>query len=385
MLFISEFSSYLVGQCIIDKNPFQILRDKHKRYGFSGMLRILRETNSIKALDKKEDIPLSGLLKNHFISYINYLASLGRKTDNSQSSIYILTSFERYLRQHEINDLKEISQKTILEWQEWVGLTTEQQTRKRLTIINGFFNFLIGQKEISNSPMPEIPSYKDRSKPPYIFSKRELKLILEETAKITINDRFMPYRHETYRMVYLLLYTLGLRPKEAVTLQLGNIDFVQNSITICDSKYDKGRVLPFGPRFGLRFKQYLSKNPLLKGVSKTAFIFQHDFPRGNSHLTVRMANKRLKTIIKKLGIITSEASRTPNLYSFRHSFAVHRIERWYREGADVGVKLTLLSAFLGHQDVRASQRYFTMTPERLRLLGEKFEMAYGKSPKLQEH
>jgi len=61
----------------------------------------------------------------------------------------------------------------------------------------------------------------------------------------------------------------------------------------------------------------------------------------------------------------------------RHSFAVHRVERWHREGTDLGTRLPLLSAFMGHADVADTQVYLTMTPERLRLAGERFEREYG--------
>jgi site-specific recombinase XerD len=51
-----------------------------------------------------------------------------------------------------------------------------------------------------------------------------------------------------------------------------------------------------------------------------------------------------------------------------------------REGADVGAKLPLLSAFLGHIDIACTQVYLTMTPQRLVMLGERFERAFGRLP-----
>ena len=51
----------------------------------------------------------------------------------------------------------------------------------------------------------------------------------------------------------------------------------------------------------------------------------------------------------------------------RHSFAVHRLTAWYRQGADVQRMLPLLSTYLGHASVAGTQVYLTMTPE---LLGE---------------
>jgi integrase len=51
----------------------------------------------------------------------------------------------------------------------------------------------------------------------------------------------------------------------------------------------------------------------------------------------------------------------PGLHALRHSFAVHRLLQWYREGADVQAKLPLLSTFLGHVHIRHTQVYLTIT------------------------
>ena len=58
---------------------------------------------------------------------------------------------------------------------------------------------------------------------------------------------------------------------------------------------------------------------------------------------------------------------------FRHSFAVHRLISWYRQGANVQRLLPQLATYLGHVDVAATQRYLTMTPELLREASQRFE------------
>lgn len=187
----------------------------------------------------------------------------------------------------------------------------------------------------------------------------------------------MPFRGQTYRMVFLTLYTLGLRGSEALNLRLGDIDFTQHSLTIGQTKFYKGRVLPFGPRYESALRAYIDAHPLLRSSSREAFLFPTDSQR-----TPRLANnsafRTLLRIIDELGITTPAETRTPCLHSFRHSFAVHWIEQWLRDGVDVMTKLPLLSAFLGHVDAAATQVYLTMTPERLRLIGERFENAVGK-------
>lgn len=65
--------------------------------------------------------------------------------------------------------------------------------------------------------------------------------------------------------------------------------------------------------------------------------------------------------------------RSPCLHSFRHSFAVHRLTDWYRQGADVQRLLPRLSTYLGHASVEGTQIYLSMTPELLQQASLRFE------------
>jgi hypothetical protein len=41
---------------------------------------------------------------------------------------------------------------------------------------------------------------------------------------------------------------------------------------------------------------------------------------------------------------------------------VHRLEEWYRQGANLAAKLPVLSAYMGHQSMAGTQRYLRLTP-----------------------
>jgi site-specific recombinase XerD len=64
----------------------------------------------------------------------------------------------------------------------------------------------------------------------------------------------------------------------------------------------------------------------------------------------------------------------PRLHDLRHSFAVHRLVSWYRQGADVQRLLPQLSTYLGHVHVASTQHYLTMTPELLQEASLRFEL-----------
>ncbi|MGH9203911.1 MAG: tyrosine-type recombinase/integrase, partial [Vicinamibacterales bacterium] len=61
------------------------------------------------------------------------------------------------------------------------------------------------------------------------------------------------------------------------------------------------------------------------------------------------------------------------LHDLRHTFAVHRLLAWYRDGADVQRWLPHLSTYLGHARISSTQRYLTMIPELLEHASQRFE------------
>ena len=67
-------------------------------------------------------------------------------------------------------------------------------------------------------------------------------------------------------------------------------------------------------------------------------------------------------LLKTVGI--TEPHR-PRLHDLRHTFAVHRLLRWYREGVDVQQRLPWLSTFMGHVDIQSTQVYLTITADLL--------------------
>jgi site-specific recombinase XerD len=94
---------------------------------------------------------------------------------------------------------------------------------------------------------------------------------------------------------------------------------------------------------------------------------------------------RLERVFRRLcahaGIARPGPTRwQPRLHDMRHSFAVHRLVDWYREGADVQAYLPLLATYLGHLNVTGTQAYLTMTPELLTEAARRFERYATASP-----
>lgn len=370
---LDHFLTFLADLGFLSTNPLQDLRQGFRTRGYRGIVRDLQRTGSVEAILALAERPFSGALGTSCLAYLDFLASLGRRSSEQR---YLLISFERFLRQYAVTSWAQVNRQHIERWIQERKPTSDYRRRCWLLVLEDLFRFLVNCEEISVSPVPPPGPHRRRSLPPHIFSRDEVQSILEEAGKQS-DHRLMPFRGQTYRMFFLTLYTLGLRSCEAINLRLEDLDFIQHSLTIGQTKFYKGRVLPIGPRYESALRAYIDAHPLLRVCGRDSFLFPTDSQR-TPHLARDSAYRVLRKIVDHLNIKTPVETRPPGLHSFRHCFAVHWMEQWLRDGTDVQTKLPLLSAFLGHVDAAATQVYLTMTPLRLGLIGERFENAVRK-------
>jgi integrase len=54
--------------------------------------------------------------------------------------------------------------------------------------------------------------------------------------------------------------------------------------------------------------------------------------------------------------------RFPRVHDLRHTFAVHALLRWYRDGVDVQAKLPALATVMGHVSIASTAYYLRFMP-----------------------
>src|SRR5262249_47181929 len=159
----------------------------------------------VSALDADTDEPFQGPLGSYFRDFIQHLRSLGVTARVYERH---LGSFERYLRDHHIALLTAIDRKLIDNWNCARGAQNELNRHNRLAAVARFLNFLVGHQLIVASPVPQVMPRRRHTLPPHIYSHAEIAGILRAAAMLP--DRpMMVYRGQTYRMLFLTLYTLG--------------------------------------------------------------------------------------------------------------------------------------------------------------------------------
>jgi integrase len=195
----------------------------------------------------------------------------------------------------------------------------------------------------------------DTSFTAYIYTQEELRELLQAI----IPERTGGLSPQTVRALLLLLYGAGLRISEALKLEISDVDLEERVLCVRQSKFFKTRLVPIGPKLAEVLRDYERKRPGPDPSNRCFFRAKNGSPVSRSTIERIFAKLRLAAGVKR----TDGGRFQPRLHDLRHTAAVHRLVAWYRKGADVQSLLIKLSAYLGHVDIAATQKYLTWTPE----------------------
>jgi integrase len=205
---------------------------------------------------------------------------------------------------------------------------------------------------------------------PRIFSHEEMQRLLRAADVLPVNPR-SPLRHLILPEIIRVLYGCGLRVSEAISLRVGDVDLREGVLTIRQGKFRKDRLVPLAPSLGQRLRCYAGS---LGDRSADACFFPSLAAHRYHRQTIYYAFRQL---LWQCRIAHEGRGRGPRLHDLRHTFAVHRLEQWYRAGADLNALLPVLATYLGHQSVTQTQVYLRLTAALFPDLAARCEAAFG--------
>lgn len=243
----------------------------------------------------------------------------------------------------------------------------------KLSVLRPFYRYAISRRYVRIAPLPAVLPRRPPAFVPYIYSHEDLRHVLHAVN----NDarRQTCLQPDMLRTLLLLLYGAGLRVQEAVDLNRGDVDLVRLLLTVRQSKFGKTRLVPIGKELGQVLTAYAAPGP--QKVTSTPFFTT----RSGTRVNTDTLQHNYRFLCTRAGVCRRDGARfQPRLHDLRHTFAVHRLTAWYRQGADVQRLLPLLSVYLGHVHLRHTQVYLSMTPELLHAANDRFERYVGKAP-----
>lgn len=239
----------------------------------------------------------------------------------------------------------------------------------RYRVLTGLYRFAVSRGYVGNSPLPKIFPRLPSQQTPYVYSTEELRRLLESTSVLQIgHSAHVP---AIYRTLLLLLYGSGMRIGEVLGLTLQDVDLSAQVVTVRDTKFFKTRLVPIGSKLTLELAAHIERRrllPLPAGDASPLFTTRDGRPWSYTRVISWFQHvRRAAGINCPIG-----ERRPPRLHDIRHTAAVHRMIAWYRSGQDVQRLLPQLATYLGHADIRSTQRYLQMTPDLLQAASQRF-------------
>lgn len=294
-------------------------------------------------------------------AFLAYKRALGRRYESEEHGLRLL---DRFLAQGGVKALDDVTPDVI-----GAFLLSRPRLKARsynclLGTLAQLFKWMVRQGALDHSPVHVQRRRAAGQRVPFLFDKDTARQLLKAASALREHKR-APLRGPTYRAVFALMYGLGLRVGEVCRLSCEDLDLERSVLTVRNSKFDKSRLVPFGPRMAAMLSSYLE---LRRSPGSALFSFVGQQPI-NRHTVDRTFQK----LIKRINIHVPSGTSCPRVHDLRHSFAVARLLQWYREDQNPSGHLFQLSTFLGHVDPSSTAVYLNMTEELLHEANRRFE------------
>lgn len=368
---LERFTGHLVEQGRLAGNPLQDAVRRYPLRGRSGVVDALAGPDPPSALKRLAKAPrFQSGLAGRFWSFLEWKRAMGRKYAGAEIA---LADFDRFLIGEGIHTAP-LTQAHLDRYVAGCSRLGPATLAKRLGLVRHFCAYLRRFEPDSVMPGPQwgrvhIPRFH-----PFVLSPDQFQRIVAATHVCFRAPRW-PLRAESFRTLLRLLYATGLRPGEALRLTVEDVDLAGGVLTVRETKFYKSRLVPIAASLTQALRRYAGqRDELLEpGDPQAAFLRTS---RRTAYCLHTM-DRTFRDVVHQAGLDAVPRRRPPRLHDLRHSFAVRRLLEWYREGADVQSKLPLLSTYLGHANVAATQVYLTVTVELLEEANRRFEAYAG--------
>jgi integrase len=294
--------------------------------------------------------------------YLAHKRALGRKFDTEEATLRLLLTFSG---QHGVLGMGQL---TPALFDAFVASRPRKRARSfnhLVGVVCCFLDWAVAQQRLEASPLRRTRRRETDVRLPFLFDIGQARRLLDAAAALPDNSRAAG-RGPTYHAIFALCYGLGLRAGEACDLRIGDVNAGRQLLTVRGGKFGKSRLVPHGPRIG----ELLARQVERRHAADDDPLFTFD---GRRSIHPCSASQTFHRLMAELALPVPDGVAPPCLHCLRHSFAVGRLARWYREDIAPQTRLYKLSTFMGHVDPTSTAIYLTITPQLLAEANHRFE------------
>ena len=304
------------------------------------------------------------VFKSVFAEEINEYLDIKLRSGYCEKSFYYhLKGFDRFCSDNDLGT-KEFNQALA---DKWVKLRLAEASTTHYSRINAIKWFLIFlrnkgyQIRVTNNIAFKPTDFK-----PHIYTKDEICRYFDAV------DRFDSSQNKRtkiqYPLLFRLLYCCGTRINETLGIRKGDVELEAGIIKLFEVKNNCERYIVLNEELLDLMQQYANKTFYL--LSEEDYIFR-SARDSRCHGDTVYEHHRL--ILKQAGIPYIGDGKGPRVHDWRHTFAVTAFKHMIDQGLDMYVALPILSTYLGHKTIYATEKYVRLTMEIYPLIEERFK------------
>lgn len=271
---------------------------------------------------------------------------------------------------------KVLSKEIVLHWSTKLPNEKPATLQNRVTVVNELAKYLL-RLDIYAFILPKgtLPTVQKHI--PHIYTDEELRRIFEHIDNCKYCSQ-VPFRHLVMPVFFRVIYCCGMRLSEARLLKVKDVDLNNGVITINNAKFDKQRQIPVLDNLLYRLIEYFEKVHIFSSPDDWFFIGYKNKPMTSSNVEKNLYRfLRLAKIPRSGRNFRSNTKGSPNIHSFRHTFAVHCLRKWVIEEKDLKAYIPILQAYLGHVEFSDTAYYLHLTSELYPNITEKIQQSFG--------
>jgi integrase/recombinase XerD len=228
----------------------------------------------------------------------------------------------------------------------------------RYWVMRRFMEYCSSRELMSRYEMPVPKASRRTTFVPYIFTRVEIRSLLEATRFRVSSNYIMD--QPTLRTAIVLLYATGLTVGDLCTLRKEDVDLCDRFIRVRSAEAQRDRIIPIGSDLCDVLGGYKVWRATLPGDSPYLIVTRKGRQSNGGSIA-----KYFQELRRTSGVHRDDDSRLqPRVSDLRFTFAVHRIAEAIEDGDDLNRLLPALAAYMGQVGMGATARYLALTPGR---------------------
>ena len=278
--------------------------------------------------------------KDDFKEYYEHIKLQGFSSGYLNSLRFGLMKFMDFLEENAVLNLSDVTSSLLLDFIGSCFLNCSKKHKSRvLKTVRGFFEYfrLKGMNiKIFGQSFPKVRYFEDSSKIPNIFTVDEMDRLVASV------DRGSPIGKRDYAILQLATH-YGLRDVDIRNLKFENIDWLNKTISIIQSKTKNPLSLPLLENVGWSIIEYIQNG---RPKSNCQYIFiVHNAPYDKFVSTMSAIIEKYMRKAK----IPIKPNTMPGFHAIRHGLACRMLQN--------NISLSTIKEVLGHELLSTTNQY----------------------------